>query len=164
MTPRQIVAVFLRIFAVWLALQVLRTLPTLFAKGAGEAPGFVYETFLFVLTGAIAVALWFFPSTIAGKLLPSPSVAAESSPTADTWLAMGCTLIGIWTLTSTIPHLVYDALAFSAASTYDDTSQIHEWVASNLVESAIAVWLLLGGKGIRKVFWWAQNAGTNKAP
>ena len=164
MNPRQVVAVALRLFAVWLLLQALRTIPSLFRIGGSEAPGFVYATFMFALTGAIVVALWFFPNTVAGKLLPSSASAPEPSAAADTWLAMGCTLIGIWTLTTTIPRLVFDALALNLESSYDDASQLHYWVAYNLVEFAIAVWLLLGGKGLRRLFWWAQNAGTTKAP
>jgi hypothetical protein len=31
-----------------------------------------------------------------------------------------------------------------------------------MVELLIALWLVLGGKGVSKIFWWAQNAGIRK--
>src|SRR5262249_28031141 len=143
MSPRQIVAVVVRLVAAWLVLQALRTLPAIMTIRPDISPGMLFETIWSVATGAVAVLLWFFPSTIAGKLLPSPSSAAEPSPTADTWLAMGCTLLGMWTLTSTIPHLVFDVLAINYSPAYDDLSQYHHLVISNSVETAIAVWLIL---------------------
>jgi hypothetical protein len=164
MSPRQIVAVALRVFAVWLVVQSLRSIPGLIAVLFSGESGVIYETFMYALSGAIALALWMFPSTIAGKLLPPPSSTEEVSPTADTWLAIGYALIGIWTLTSTIPRLIFDVLAIRSATVYADASPYHYRVVSDLVESAIAVWLLLGAKGLRRLFWWAQDVGTRKAP
>ena len=167
MTPRQIVAVALRIFAVWLGLQALQSIPALVAKS--EAPGFTYASFLFALTAAIVVALWFFPGTIAGKLLPSPTTPPDPAPSPDTWLAMGCALLGMWTLTVTIPRLVTEVLMIKSDHYYSyDLSQVPSWlaatVAGNLVQCAIGIWLLLGGKGLRRIFWWAQHVGRQKAP
>jgi hypothetical protein len=163
-TPYQIVAVALRLFAVWLGLQALRTVPAFFTVSGFRSRGYVYMTFMLALTVVVILALWFFPRTIAGKLLPSREgqSALASTVTADTWLAMGCSLIGLWTLTTTIPRLVYDFFVLNSMSSYDDRSQLEHSVVYDLVELAIAVWLVLGGKGVKKVFWWAQNAGTRK--
>jgi hypothetical protein len=161
-TPRQIVALAFRLFAVWLGLQALRSVPYFFEVSGSKPPSFVYVTFLWALNAIIVLALWFFPRTIAGKLLPSSDVQSKPPATADTWLAMGCTLIGLWTLTTTIPRLIYDFIALQSMPSDQDASYLQHWLIYNLVELAIAIWLVLGGKGVRKIFWWAQTAGIRK--
>jgi len=160
MTPYQIVAVALRLFAVWLAIGALRALPSYFVE---SYPGRGYALFISALTCALALAMWFFPLTIARKLLSRETAEVRGTATPDTWLAAGCSLIGLWILTTAVPKIVYDLLVLNSTSGYDDTSQIRHWIVYNLLEVAIGIWLVLGGMGFRKVFWWAQNAGTKKA-
>jgi len=45
---------------------------------------------------------------------------------------------------------------------YSDHSQLQRGVLYDFVELGISLWLILGAKGFRKIFWWAQNAGTRK--
>jgi hypothetical protein len=163
MTPHQIVAVALRLFAVWLGIQALRILPAFFVVNSSDATGYVYALFMFALTAVLVLALWFFPRAITGKLLPHGVAESQPAVTADTWLAMGCSLIGLWILTTTIPRLVFDIFALNSMSSYEDRSQLLRGVLWELGQLAIAIWLILGGKGFRKVFWWAQNAATRKA-
>jgi hypothetical protein len=167
MTPHQIVAVALRLFAVWLGIQTLRTLPAFFAVNSSDAPGYVYAVFMFALTAVLVLAFWFFPRAITGKLLPHGVAESQPAVTADTWLAMGCSLIGLWILTTTIPRLVFDTFALNSMSnsmsSFEDRSQLLRGVLWELGQLAIAIWLVLGGKGFRKLFWWAQNAATRKA-
>ncbi len=161
MTPHQIIAVAFRLFAIWLLLHALGWVPSFFGVRGSQSP-YVYMTFILALNAAIILALWFFPQTIAGKLLPSQAGQSQPSTTADTWLAIGCTLIGLWTLTTTIPQLVYSLFVLNTMSSYDDRSQLHQTVLYHAVQLAIAVWLVLGGKGVEKIFRWAQNAGVRK--
>ena len=162
MTPHQIVAVALRLFAVWLGLQALTALPSFFAVNGFHSPNLGWMTFTLGITAVVAFALWVFPRTIAGKLLPPSDPQPQPSATPDVWLAMGCTLLGLWTLITTVPRLVYDSFALSSMSYYEDRSQLRQWVIYNLLRLAIAVWLLLGAKGVRKIFWWAQDVGVRK--
>ena len=162
MTPHQIVAVALRLFAVWLVLQTLKILPAFFTERAFQSPSYVWVTFVLALTIVISLALWFFPRTIAGKLLPPFDPQPRPPAAPEQWLAIGCTLMGLWLLTSVIPGLVYDALALKAMSSSDDRSELQHWVIYYMVELLIAVWLILGAKGVREVFRWAQNAGVRK--
>jgi hypothetical protein len=159
MTPQQIVALALRLFAIWLGTQALRMVPWYFEPGALQSPSHVYNTFVLAISAVLIVALGLFPRSIAGKLLPSSESQSRISASADTWLAMGCTLIGLWTLTTTFPRLVYDTIALSSMPHSQDHSYLTHWVIYNVIELLIAVWLILGGKGVRKLFWWAQNAG-----
>jgi len=150
------------LFAVWLGLQALRTLPAFFTVKAFESPRYVWMTFMLAITAVVILALWVFPRTIAGKLLPPPDTDPRPSATPDVWLATGCTLLGLWTLTTTIPRLIYDFFALKSMSGIEDPSELYHWVIYNLVELVIAIWLLLGAKGVRKLFWWAQNVGVRK--
>jgi len=161
-TPHQIIAVALRLFAVWLGLQALTALPSFFTLNGFHSPNFGWMTFMLAITAVVIFALWVFPRSIAGKLLPPSESQPQPSATPDVWLAMGCTLLGLWTLITTVPRLVYDSFAFSSMSYYEDRSQLRQWVIYNLLRLAIAVWLLLGAKGVRKIFWWAQNVGVRK--
>jgi hypothetical protein len=159
-TPQQIVALALRLFAVWVGIQALAWVPGLFGTGmSGSQSANVYVSFMLAVNIVIILVLWFFPRTIAGKLLPTHDTQSQPSPTADTWLAIGCTLIGLWKLTTTIPKLVVDI--FLLKSIYD-RSQLEQWVLYTVVELAIAGWLVLGGKGVNRLFRWAQYAGTRK--
>jgi hypothetical protein len=162
-TPQQIVAVALRLFAVWLGLQTLRSLPAFLATNGFESPSYGWMTFVLALTVVVVFMLWVFPRTIAGKLLPPPDAEPRPAATPDVWLAMGCTLIGLWTLTTTIPRLLFEAFALSTMSYDQDRSQLRQSIFYYLMQLAIALWLLLGAKGVRKIFWWAQkNAGVRK--
>jgi len=112
----------------------------------------------------VALLLWIFPLTTAKKLLAPP--VAEPAPAAspDTWLAMGCALIGLWLLATAIPVVVRDALYFySSASEYDDFPGFRRWLIYRLVEILVAVWLIVGTKGFVKVFQWSRGAGINKS-
>jgi hypothetical protein len=137
-------------------------LPSFFTTNGFESPSYVWMTCLLALTAVVIFALWVFPRTIAGKLLPPPDSQPQPPATPDLWLSMGCTLIGLWTLTTTIPRLVYELLAWNAMSYTDDRVQLRHWVFYYLMELVIALWLLLGAKGVRKLFWWAQNVGLRK--
>ena len=161
-TPHQIVAVALRLFAVWLGLQTLRTLPAFLGTNGFGPPSYGWVTFILALTLVVIFALWVFPRALAGKLLPPPDSQPRPPATPDVWLSMGCTLLGLWSLTTAIPRLVNELVAWNEMSYTDDRSQLQRWIVYYLVEIAVAVWLLLGAKGVKKLFWWAQNAGFRK--
>jgi hypothetical protein len=163
MLPHQVVAVAIRLFALCLGISALRMLPSLLIVREGKPPGFAYAFFLFALTAVVSAFLWLFPSVVAGRLVsehPGKGVPAS----ADTWLAMGCALIGLWMLTYAVPALIRDVFVLrSAASDYSDTSNIKSWILYNLIEVAIALWLVFGAAGFRKLFWWARSAGVSKS-
>jgi hypothetical protein len=158
-TPHQIVALALRLFAIWMGIQALGYVPWFFQVRGSQSPDYVYVTFMFALNVVIILVLWFFPRIIAWKLLPSDDTRSQPPATADTWLAMGCTLIGLWTFTTTIPRLV--EYLYLVKST-DDRWGLAPEVVSELVKLAIAVWLVLGGKGVGRIFRWAQYAGIRR--
>jgi hypothetical protein len=159
-TPNQIVALALRLFAIWLGMQALGYLYWFVEVSASESRGsIVFMALSCVLSVVIILVSWFFPRAIGGKLLPSQDNQAQPSTTAGSWLAMGCTLIGLWALTTAIPKLVNDL--FVAFFEGRDTA-LRLLVYVDVIQLVIAVWLVLGGKGVGKIFRWAQDAGIRK--
>jgi hypothetical protein len=162
MSPYQAVAVAVRLFAAWLAIYVLRTVISFALVRQSDVPGFGVAVAFVVLTAVLVGVLWFFPGSIARKLLSPENAKAESGASPDLWLAMGCALLGLWMLTSTLPSLVLDTYALVYIDVASDNSELKRSVLYLLVQIAIALWLLLGAKGFRRFFWWARNAGYKK--
>ena len=161
--PNQVLAVAIRLFAIGLGMSTLRMLPSLLFQGDEFRSGRVYAAFLVALTIVVALALWFFPRLIAGKLLASTS-EKDASVSADTWFAMGCALVGLWTLTYAVPGLVREVFVLQWALTHlSDTATIKARFAYSVLELAIALWLVFGTNAFRRLFWWARNAGISKS-
>jgi len=161
MSPHQIIAVTMRLIAVWMVIHL-----------PGQVYGFVdsdaklNDPILRWLAFGVALVeitlifvLWVFPNAIARKLL-GPSVSEISTPlTADTWLQMGCALIGLWLLATSMPALLLDTFLLSTANPIDDAASLRHSAFYYFAEVVIAVWLVLGATGFRQLFWWAKNAG-----
>jgi hypothetical protein len=75
---------------------------------------------------------------------------------------MGCALLGLWMLTSALPSLVLVTYALLYIDATSDDTSLKRSVLYYVVEIAIALWLIFGAKGFRKMFWWAQHAGYTK--
>ena len=116
-----------------------------------------------LVSAVIVTGLWLFPRTIAGALLSKPIAQAESAASPDPWLAMGCALMGLWMLSSSFPAFVRDAvILYEANAEHEEVGSVKYWLLYNAVEVAIAVWLVLGAKGFRQVFWWGRYAGVRR--
>jgi hypothetical protein len=171
MSPHQVIAVAVRLFAIWLAVHALRTASALLSGGAATFPrarldgeGLVLAAIISFLTLAVAALLWFFPLTVAKKLLSAPATPSAPAEAPGTWFATGCTLIGVWMLGSAVPVIVRDAFYFhSSYSEYGDTEGFKPWFAWRCVEVVIALWLIFGANGFAKSFAWLRTAGTRKA-
>ena len=137
-------------------------MPWFFSAEGYESPGYVWATFMLGLTAVVILALWFFPRIIAGKILPPVETGPRPSAGPDVWLGVGCTLLGLWILTTTIPPLMIDLFALNSASTVGDRSELLHSMLYFLPSIAIAIWLILGAKGVRKIFRWAQDVGVRK--
>ncbi len=159
MLPRQVLTVAIRLFALCFGISALRLLPNLLIVGEDASRGHTYGFFFVTLNVTISILLWLFPGLVAGKLISERH--EQSIPaSADTWLAIGCALIGLWMLTYAVPALIRDAyLLWSLTSEYSDASTTKSWVLYNLLEVAIALWLVFGATGFRRLFWWARGAG-----
>jgi hypothetical protein len=157
MSPHQIIALAARLFAVWLAINLPgQVYEVLFTEPSAR----LFVVCILIIEVVAMLALWFFPHAIARTLLTVSTTEAPAPSSAETWLRMGCALIGLWVLATSFPKLIVDA--FGMYFVKDDDPSLQRAVLYYLAEVAIAVWLILGGRGFREVFWWARNAGVSK--
>ena len=162
MSPHQIVGVAVRLFAVWLAATSVVSAPTVYAQllefEFASTSSWAIVSFMVLVGLGIAFFLWRFPLTIAGKLLTPSAKQPEETASPDLWLALGCAILGLWLITSHVPNLI-TVLTFGGFA---------EWSAAvwlpDLIGIALGLWLVLGAKGFRGLFWWARNAGHPQPP
>lgn len=165
MSPHQIIAVAVRLFAIWLFSGLAVYAPFYFWIDPGT--GDVNSALALIVGGVIvlflALGLWRFPLTVANKLLSSTVQERPDKEGADLWLAMGCALMGLWFLTTAISGLLASIMQTSSefGGGYLNMST---WPGVYLPKMIIGLWLVLGGKGFRKLFWWVRNAGHTSPP
>ena len=166
MLPYQVVAVTVRLFAISLGLSALNALPIVSIEQVSQAthpPGFVYSLFLIVLTALLALFLWMFPYSVARKLVPKTPEPAAETTAADTWLAIGCAVIGLWLVSRALPGLLRDLYVLNVAEGGVDSHEVKSWALFNFIQLVIAAWLAFGGAGFRKLFWTARNGGGRQS-
>lgn len=171
MTAKQFVALGVRLFAIWLAVDILRFTPGAYAVlerwAQPASSGFVAAIIATVTVLAlIAILLWLFPLAVARKLLSRQALdQAVAIPASAHIERAGFCLLGLWLLIQAVPRLVFDAvrihLYFAPGSTLELRPEDYASVAAHVVQLVLAAWLLLGTKGLRGVLRWARTAGTN---
>jgi hypothetical protein len=163
MSPHQTIAIAVRLFAIWVFLYFVRdTLSFFYDPQVYIRPGaFAMALSVLILSGLVSSALWFFPLTVARKLLVSS--ASESVPPAkpDEWLAAGCVLLGLWVLSLAVPTFIRDSLMWYLYRESYGGSPISPLLLRYVVEIGIAIWLVCGAKGVRAIFRWARTAGVS---
>ncbi|MDX1499503.1 MAG: hypothetical protein R3176_06380 [Woeseiaceae bacterium] len=168
MSPHQILAVGVRLFAIWLAVQLVLTLPfqlawvaTYLEQAYGSSSIGISRLFYGVtalLFIVLLIVLWRFPLTVAQRILPGSGEAIEDSGAPDLWLALGCALIGLWLLAVRVPAVVFGLVQYGEGFV-DRLPYPGIMLAQHVAEILIGLWLALGAKGFRKLFWWLRNAG-----
>jgi hypothetical protein len=171
MSREDVVAVALRLFALFLLISVVRFVGTgaVQPPGAETSAGSMLGWLLLASTPVLAFAafLWFFPLTVASKLLP---VMREPRPAlrADAIEVEGIafTLLGLWLLAGAISDAIYYATFLLVVSRMDappwDVTP-PETVAGLISTGAqllIGVWLLLGSRGLMHVLRRWRYAGS----
>jgi hypothetical protein len=127
----------------------------------------VVWVFVIIQVGVCGL-LWFFPRTIAAKLLPSRDDHEASPPIALVhWQTLGVILIGLWALTRAIPDAVYwitfynmatsSGIGLSALNPEQKASMVE-----TIVELVIGFWLLLGAKGAAALLFNLRTAGLKQ--
>ena len=156
MSPHQAIAVAARLFAIWLLIHLPGQAYAFFAD---ESRVRLITLCVVVVELIIILAFWIFPDTVARTLLRSSSAEPPPPASADAWLSLGCALMGLWLLATSLPSLLVDVFAWSSMQ-LDDRSFLWRSVFYDFSQVAIGVWLTLGARGFRRVVWWARNAGT----
>jgi hypothetical protein len=115
-----------------------------------------------------AVYGWFRADELALKMVgDDPEPVTSVRVTADEVLATGCRLIGMVILVGALRKVATLAWAFVLSdsrsfSTFLESGYDVEAVEA-LLETGLAVWFLLGPRGLVGLVVWARNAGTSRA-
>jgi hypothetical protein len=166
MSNAQIVALGVRLFAIWLAFYLLRQAPGLWALGARElGSGFVAIVALVtLLLVAATIALWLFPLWVARKLLPVATLDQPTPLPVDQVERAGFCLLGLWLLTDALPGLVHFGVLLAYAQRKDQFTELaaghYADAAYAIIALLIGIWLLFGAKGLQGMLRWARTAGT----
>jgi len=164
------VAVAARLFAVYIAFQVVLQLPV-GAQTLSQDQDMVWAG-LYVLALLVSLALcaflWFFPLTIARKLLPvMKEPRSDQAINASVGLSLGLTLIGIWFLANGTIGAVY-WLALIVRTKQHVEQLDFEWspeqlasMASTVFEVAVGACLVLGSTGLRQLIHRLRYAGND---
>ena len=153
------IAIASRLFAIFLLVMVARSFPSAIALLDQEEPKPSMVLVAMVLGAGVltCAVLWFFPLTIARKLLPIMNEPRSDSPMSESVaLSVGLTLIGIWVLASALPDAVYWGTIFLTMRQIEDG--MFQWgvenvagIATTVAELALALWLIFGSTGIRRL-------------
>jgi hypothetical protein len=155
------VAVGVRLFAVYVLFWTLETFPSaMFLLSGADGKGWagLYIAVL-VLAGLLCAFLWFFPLSIARKLLPvMREPRSEQAIGAPVALSLGLTLIGIWFLASALVDVSYWLTIFIRSK--QDNGIPVEWtpkqiasMVATLTRLLLSVWLIFGAAGIRRLIY-----------
>ncbi len=169
MNKEEIVAIAVRLFAVALAIYGLNKLPgmAIFFKQEGMQGAAYAFAGISSLIFVIALFLWFFPSSVAAKIIPkskSPTEAAKWNK--EELLTCGFIILGIYFLFYTLSDAIYWFYIWKYSVYFEGTrielnvdqmARIYATVA----EFVIVVLLLLGSRGIANMILKLRYAGNN---
>ncbi len=155
MTPQQIFAVALRLFALRLALSALNFLGVEKAVGRVWAMTPWNQAAVYAVGAGTLLAglfLWFFPMLVAHWLLPHGRFADRASPQLHEVVRLGCALVGLWVFFHEALPQLQVKLPFVVAAP-DPSEALHEVIAilghANIVvlcfQLLLAFALLFGG-------------------
>ena len=161
MSPHQIIAVAVRLLAIWLFALIAMNVPYYFLNTPlqGESDSIAAFIVGAVLIVFVALMLWKFPLTVARKLISTESQASDTERQPDMWLAMGCALMGLWMIVSVIPAFIQSLVVARSEFGGGYSDHLSIWLGLYLPKTLIGLWLVFGAKGFRKLFWWARSAG-----
>ena len=172
MSREDFVAIAARLFSIYLLLSVIKHMPLtmqLISQDQGEIWEFLYALVL-VLGLIVCALLWFFPLTVARKLLPvMREPRSEQALDASIAMSVGLTLIGVWVMAYALVDAVYWLTLFVRTRQIDATH--FEWshdqiagIVATAVELFIAVWLIFGSAGIKRLIYRYRYGASLGAP
>lgn len=118
-----------------------------------------------------AAALWFYPATLAAKILPSAlGDKPRPAPTPHEWQTIGIICIGVWELARAIPDATYWTsllIQLQHEGGLSTTSFAPTRIANmivTVVELALGLWLVFGSAGFAAFLLKARTAGLANRP
>jgi hypothetical protein len=169
MTPHQIVVVALRLVAVvWAWSTISQGIVLAFGRFGEMDPATVRLTaFIGFVQLSLCVYLWFFPATIARKLLPSPKndVVGDAPARSQDWLHVGLIGIGVWVLSGALGAAVRWFVFFSLNpyGSYGELDPQEKAVLiTTIFELCLGVALVVGARGLAAALWNLRTGGVSK--
>jgi hypothetical protein len=173
LSREDIVAVASRIFAIFILVFELRVLAQLVELLSTNtfAPG-ALATLTAVLLAVLATAalLWFFPLTVARKLLPvMKEPRSEPAVGVSTAFSLALTIMGMWFLGNAIVDVAYWLMLFahvhgSDMRGFELTPSQEGSIAATVVRLMLSFWLIFGSSGINRIITRARyGSGTSDA-
>ena len=171
MSREDIIAVAVRLFAVYMLFSILETIPGATQLLSGQDGATWASLYISILVGAglICGFLWFFPLSIARKLLPvMREPRSEQALSAPVALSLGLTMIGVWFFaTALIDASYWLTLLIRSKQMHDvPVEWSHKQIASMVADFTrlfLSFWLLFGSAGIRR-FIYKFRYGDLSAP
>ena len=164
MTPQQIIAVAVRLFAIWLLLYAGASVTSSYLAVRAHGAEIPIQSLAsgFALVVIVCGILWAFPLFIARWILPRSVAQPEQSAAFQDWFSVGCSLIGVWILAKAISalasNLLVDYLGYRIfPNSFIASPDWPLYVAYNFFQLTFGIWLLLGGKGLRKLVQWGRR-------
>lgn len=157
MSREDVVAVASRLFAVFLVVSALRTIGSALQaqQEISSITGLVYYTLPVVVPYLLAAALlWYFPLTVARKLLPAMRDSGSPiTPGANNIAAIAFSVLGMWMLASAISDGVYWVVLLSGFFSQGTSpaylsAREKARILGTVAQVAIGFYLLFGAKGL----------------
>lgn len=168
MSREDIVAIASRLFALFLLITAIRLGVTMISASGAFSSVWTLALFLtaiFLPIAAISALLWFFPLTVARKILP---VMREPRPPvipgSSTALELALTVIGFWVLSTAFTDAVYWSVFLVQVYNspipvaVDPTQQAS--LAATLAELLIGIWCVFGSRGLTNLVTRVRYAGS----
>lgn len=164
MTAAQVVGLGVRLFAIWLFVYLVSTIPSsvLFLDSPSAPTGVVVTALAsFLLLVVLTITMWTSPLSVAKRLIPDPASQSQSHLSAEEIQRIGFCLLGLWMLADAIPSASSWAMFTYYASkpnpTVTFTPQIYASLVHVAVEFVLGVWLVFGAKGLLGFVRWARS-------
>jgi hypothetical protein len=123
MTPQQIFAIGLRLFALWLLATSLKYLvwtPHALIQYS-EGRGVEMSVYIGVGMLALAIVLWLFPLWIAHRFVPRTKFENALKLQPLEAARVGCALIGLWFFANGLLNLAWDGLMYTVLNSSEST-------------------------------------------
>lgn len=164
MNPIQIVAVCVRLFAVWIFWLGMNNMSCAYFVAHEKFPDvsllpYYVPTILLV---PVCLLLWFFPKSLARAVLPREPEGEARPAVFDDWFSIGCSLIGLWVLSSAVPGLVGALVGDQISREVLGRMYLmkQSWPAQMLIyggQIVFGLWLFFGARGARRLLRWARE-------
>ena len=156
MSREDVIAVASRLFSLFLFISAVRIIGTALQTQheVDFVQGLIYSTLPVVLVYvAVAAFLWYFPLTVARKLLPvMKDTGSPISSAGSDVAAIAFSVLGLWVLAYAISDGVYWVVFVSAVTDTGGhlplTIQQKSRIVSLLVQALLGLCLVFGSRGI----------------